>query len=78
MAITNQLIKRPLITASNEVWQAFLNWSDAHGYQSLSEAFRAAMIEVTQFKPLSQDKNVNLGKPVSVGSEKKNVNIEAA
>lgn len=49
-------IERPNIKASSELWARFGEWMRVHGYQSLPEGLRAAMIKVTGFNPESQAK----------------------
>ena len=54
---TQQETKRPQVTASSELWDAFERWAAKFGFSDKSEAFRQAMIEVTQFKPNCQEKS---------------------
>jgi len=54
---TQQETKRPQVTASCELWDAFERWAAKFGFSDMSEAFRQAMIEVTQFNPNSQEKS---------------------
>jgi hypothetical protein len=49
------------ISASNRLWGAFNEWMEQHGYTTLTEGIRAAMVEVTQFDLKSQDKNTAAG-----------------
>jgi len=55
-----QEVRRPEISTSEKIWQAFDKWAAERGYPSLSEAFRAAMIEVTGLNPESQEKSGQL------------------
>ena len=48
--------ERPNIKASCKLWKRFETWIEDHGYQSLPEGLRAAMIKVTGFDPESQAK----------------------
>ena len=48
--------ERPNIKASCKLWIRFETWMEDHGYQSLPEGLRAAMIKVTGFDPESQAK----------------------
>ena len=48
------LIKRVEIRASCELWTKFEERMRVQGYQTLPEAFRAAMREVTNFNRVSQ------------------------
>lgn len=46
--------ERPLIKASCGLWEKFERWMSSHGYQTIPEGLRAAMIKVTGFNPESQ------------------------
>ena len=48
--------ERPLIKASCGLWDKFDVWMSSHGYQTIPEGLRAAMIKVTGFDPESQAK----------------------
>ena len=48
--------ERPNIKASCKLWKRFETWMEDHGYQSLPEGLRAAMIKVTKFGTESQRK----------------------
>ena len=46
--------KLPKIKASCELWAQFKKWMGLHGYQTVPEGLRAAMVKVTGFNPKSQ------------------------
>ena len=48
--------ERPNIKASCKLWARFESWMEDHGFQSLPEGLRAAMIKVTNFETESQQK----------------------
>jgi len=52
-----QVTRDARISASNILWDAFNEWKEQHGYTTLAEGIRAAMVEVTNFKPECQEKS---------------------
>ena len=54
VAETQSETKLPMIKASCELWAKFGEWMALHGYQTLPEGLRAAMVKVTGFNPTCQ------------------------
>ena len=52
----SQVVKQPVIKASKALWAKFDEWMAVQGCQTLPEGLRAAMRDVTKFKPQCQQK----------------------